>query len=107
MPPLSGSDDEIKHLLRELIASNLTVALEIELLRREMKGKEAGEHPLSPVLEHFEMIQDVLDPADEEEDLASALLSSRRPAAPTRGNPFSATMRYVKPRSRRADEDDQ
>jgi hypothetical protein len=53
------------------------------------------------------MIQDVLDPADEEEDLASALLSSRRPAAPTRGNPFSATMRYVKPRSRRADEDDQ
>ncbi len=93
-------------LLREVIASNLTVAYLLELQRRAGDPDPNPVHPLASVLDVFDTIQEVLLPDDDERDeIPSASqpppdLTVGRVENPE-GSPFESTIRYLRARRRK------
>lgn len=101
--------DEIKMLLRQMIAGNLTIAYQLEMARRLAHPGEEKVHPMSKVLEVFETLCEVMDPddddleeleeeGDEEEaaapPLASASLGELKKTLKDR--PFASTLTYMR-----------
>ena len=105
-----GSSDELKDLLRQVVASNLTVAYLLEQTRRERHPKDdEHHHPFAQVLEIFEMISEIMEPSDdeeledggEEEDLA---FGGTQPPSAAKGSPFESTIRYLRPKRKKPEE---
>jgi len=96
------TDLELKQMLRDMIASNLTVAYQIEMMRREMNPSGEEGHPLSDVLDMYDMVREVMAPDDgSETDLEAEELVTDLPSNVPRvkeAGPFASTMRYLRPR---------
>jgi hypothetical protein len=103
----NGSSDEMRDLLRQVVASNLTIAYQMEQLRRQLHPKDEKLHPLAQVLETFDMIREVMGPEEDEdsddlEDSADIEVGeARSPSALLEGTPFESTLRYLRPRRKK------
>lgn len=99
--------DEIKMLLRQMIAGNLTIAYQLEMARRMAHPGEEKVHPMSKVLEVFETLCEVMDPGDDEDEealdeeedlpsppLASASLGELKKTLKDRS--FTSTLSYMR-----------
>lgn len=103
-----NQDEELKDLLRQVIAANLTSAYQTEMLRRTLHPTEEKSHPLSQVLDVFETLCEVMEPDDDETDLdvpsvgRTARDETRNQALKSQGSsaPFESTLRYLRPRKR-------
>lgn len=97
--------EELTDLLRQVVASNLTSAFQMELLRRSLQPEahKGDGHPMAKVLEIFETMCEVMeegmDDEGEEEELDD--LGLKPPPAPKpESNPFASTVSYLKSRKR-------
>jgi len=109
-----GQMETMEELMQDMVAANLTVAFQLELLRRDTtEHGQAEGHPFAHVLEVFEMAREIMAPFGEEDNADEALLEEDLPsleetaerATPITmpgGGPFESTMRYLKARRRRS-----
>ncbi len=108
----SDSSEGMKDLLRQVVASNLTVAYQMEQLKRNMHPKEEKLHPFAQVLEVFEMIREVMGTEDDDDDIeqdaediaageTAEVGEGRSSSSLLEGTPFESTLDYLRPRRKR------